>query len=212
MSLRTVLELLLQGEFICQVSHPKYYQLLKFEEVLLEINTVLVPLGRKLHWTEEKETFYCVYDDLSNSNDATQIRKQFEQLRYQIAPVIDFLTLVMKAEGKGEILIPNDILQFHELLSHIESEPAYSMDLKRIGRYELFKKTTKKNNNQDRLKEILETMRKEGYMELTNADSAIYQVTGKIEYFYNCVEFIRDHEQVPLQEESDEQKDLRFDH
>lgn len=212
MMLRAILEALLQGQFLCSISHTKLFQALQNEETLTKVNGTLNSLGKELRSTDNKETYYCAYIDVAHPKDARQIQTQFEQLRNQIAPVVHFLTLIMRVEQHDSILMAGDTLRFHDLLSHIEIEPAYLTDLKYIGRYELFKKIRNKNNNQERLKAILETMEKEGYLFLTNAPSMIYQATGKIEYFYRCIEFISDYEQIPLQDETDEQKDLRFDH
>ncbi len=212
MIIRAILETLLEGEFICQISYPKLYRELQNEEAQININSTLSSLGRELRQTENNEAYYSAYDDLSNSKDTRYIQSQFEILRNQIAPVTSFLTLIMRVDNRDSILIPGDTLKFHDLLSRIEEEPAYHLDLKHIQRYELFKKLRTKTNNQDRLKATLETMEKKGYLSLVNSQSAIYQATGKIEYFYSCIEFIRDHEQIPLQDETDDQKDLSFDH
>jgi hypothetical protein len=209
--LRNIIEALLQGQFLCQVSSPALYQELQDGDVQEKVKKTLASLGRELRHTENKEAYYCAFTDLSNPKDGRQIQSLFEQLRNQIAPVVHFLTLTMRIRNSDATLISGDTLEFHHLLSNIEAEPAYSIDLTQMGRYSLFKKAGSKSTNQDRLKVILEIMEKEGYLTLVNTQSAIYQVTGKMQYFYNCLEFIRDYEQIPLQEEADQQKDLSFD-
>ncbi len=211
MVVRTILETLLQGQFICSVSHSKLYQELKNDENKLTINSTLHALGRELRSTENDDTFYCAYSNIDNPKDGRLIQSQFEQLRDQIAPVVEFLTFVMRVSNSDSVLIPGDTLRFHDLLSYIEAESAHLADLSQISRYELFKKVRTKSNNQDRLKAVLEVMEKEGYVYLINKESTIYQVTGKIEYFYSSIEFIRDYEQIPLQDETDEQKEISFD-
>ncbi len=209
--LRETLEVLLQGGFICQISHPTLFSHLQDEEVQQKVNAVLEPLGKRLGQTDSGESYYCAYHDLSNLKDARSIQSQFERLRDQIAPVVYFLTLLMRIENRDSVLIPGEIIRFHDLLSRIEEEPAYLSELQQMGRYELFKRVRQTSNTNARLMVVLETMQKEGYIVLTNSESSIYQVTGKIEHFYACLEFIQEYEQIPLEDENDEQQDLNLE-
>ena len=211
MELRNTLETLLAGKFICQVSNSKLYQQLQDEATRSKVNETLAELGRHLCHTEHYEVYYCTYSDLSQVQDAKRVRNQFETIRDQIAPVLSFITLQMRAEGRDAVLISGDTVKFHDLLSSIEQEQAHLNDLKQLGRYELFKKIRSKTASQERLITVLETLEKEGYIVLTNNESSIYQVSGKIEYFYSCLDFIRDHEQIPLEEEDEVQRGLELD-
>lgn len=206
-----MLETLLAGEFICQVSNPKLYQQLQDEAIRSEVNDILTALGRHLCHTDHYEVYYCAYSDLSHAQDAKRVRNQFETIRDQVAPVLSFITLQMRTEGRDAVLISNDTVRFHDLLSSIEQEQAHINDLKQLGRYELFKKIRSKTTSQERLTTVLETLEKEGYIVLTNKESSIYQVSGKVEYFYSCLDFIRDHEQIPLEEEDNTQRGLELD-
>ncbi len=210
--LRQTLEILLQGGFICQVSHSELFRYLQNEDVQQKVNSVLEPLGKKLSQTDAGESYFCAYSDLSDSKDSRSIQSQFERLRDQIAPVVHFLTLLMRIENRDSVLIPGETIRFHDLLTHIEEEPAYLNELQQVGRYELFKRVRPLNNTNARLMATLEAIQKEGYIALTNSESKIYQVTGKIEYFYACLEFIQEYEQIPLEDESGEQQDLNLEH
>lgn len=211
MELRNMLETLLAGDFICQVSNPKLYQQLQDEATRFKVSETLAELGRHLCHTEHYEVYYCAYTNLSQTQDAKKVRNQFETIRDQIAPVLSFITLQMKVEGRDAVLVSGDTIKFHDLLSSIEQEQTYLNDLKQLGRYELFKRMLGKTATQERLTIILEILGKEGYLVLTNNESSIYQVSGKIEYFYSCLDFIRDHEQIPLEEEDEGQRGLEID-
>ena len=206
-----MLEILLAGRFICQVSNSKLYQQLQDEAIRLRVNETLGELGRQLCHTDHYEVYYCAYTNLSQSQDANRVRNQFEIIRDQMAPVLNFITLQMKVEGRDAVLILGDTIKFHDLLFSIEQEQTYLNDLKQLGRYELFKRILGKTATQERLTIILDVLVKEGYLVLTNNESSIYQVSGKIEYFYSCLDFIRDHEQIPLEEEDEGQRGLEFD-
>jgi hypothetical protein len=37
-------------------------------------------------------------------------------------------------------------------------------------------------------------------LHLANRDTSIYQVTGKLDYFYQALQFIQEHEQIPIEQ------------
>ena len=114
MELRNTLETLLAGKFICQVSNSKLYQQLQDEATRSKVNETLAELGRHLCHTEHYEVYYCTYSDLSQVQDAKRVRNQFETIRDQIAPVLSFITLQMRAEGRDAVLISGDTVKFQD--------------------------------------------------------------------------------------------------
>ncbi|SHE19163.1 hypothetical protein [methanotrophic endosymbiont of Bathymodiolus puteoserpentis (Logatchev)] len=43
-----------------------------------------------------------------------------------------------------------------------------------------------------------------GYLQLANRDTLIYQVTGKLDYFYQSLQFIQEHEEIPIEQGEEE--------
>ncbi|MCO6414065.1 MAG: hypothetical protein J5I92_15105 [Thiogranum sp.] len=206
--LRPILEALLRGEFLCPISQSALYRELEKPETQNAVEAVLEPLGRRLARVEEDGAFYCAYRQLDDKKDARAVRAQFEKLRDQIAPVVELFTLLMRSEGRDAVWVPGEALRFSGLLERIEQESAYQGQLRQLGRHELFKRLRNQSKTADRLTSVLEAMEKEGYLVLSNHESGIYQVTGKIEYFYTTLEFIQEFEQIPLEDEDRPQQEL----
>jgi hypothetical protein len=122
--------------------------------------------------------------------------------------VIKWLQLVMNATGRDASLISGDEVRFHDLLARIEQHEAYKEDLRNLGRG-LFKKVSQVEKTRDRLQAVLDALETEGYIALANRESSYYVVTGKMEYFYSTLEFVIEHEEIPLEEApGDEQREM----
>jgi hypothetical protein len=182
--------------------------MLQDPELKEQIKAALKPFGRELKCTEGYEAYYCAYDDLTHTEDARKVRSQFEQMRDLIAPVTAFITSIMRAEGCDVALFPGDTLKYSNILYQISKEPAFQADLKRVSAHRLFSTTKREPDIKDRLQAMFDGMIKEGYIKLTNAETKIYTVTGKMAHYHQCIAYICDHEDIEPDEEPDAQVGL----
>ncbi|MBT5230734.1 MAG: hypothetical protein HOM11_10735 [Methylococcales bacterium] len=210
MRIRRILTHLLDGQFICQTTEPTLFTALQSETTHDIVNTTLSTLGYELRGTlqpapeEEQEisgmAYYAAYADYDDKQDQQKILKQCQDLRDQVSPIMDFILLLMRTQGKDGVFLEGDTLRFSELLSAIENESTYQAELKTISHYPLFN-NRKVEKNHDRLNMVLTTLEKEGYITLKNKESMIYQFCGKISHFYNTISFILEHEDIPINED-----------
>ena len=56
-------------------------------------------------------------------------------------------------------------------------------------------------------RKLFEHLREDGYVVLANANSEVYQITGKIEYLYAVIEYISEHEAIVAERVDDEVDD-----
>ena len=71
----------------------------------------------------------------------------------------------------------------------------------RLQTFAKFKDFTSSDDSvKGRLEKLLNTLQKWGYLALANRDTLIYQVTGKLDYFYQALQFIQEHEQIPIEQ------------
>lgn len=223
MSLRPILEPLLDGEFICQTSRPGLFHQLEDPDIFAQVDQVLNNMDLKLcsaltdAQIEDKASgllsnsyFYAAYINLENERDNKEMMVQFQKVRDQIDPIVLFLHTLMKVMNRDATFIEGDCLRFNELLNVIETESAYLTELKRLAIFPLFKKNKLSEKNADILMQVLDGLKNEGYLQITNKESMIYQFTGKIMYFYNLIDFIVQHEEIAISEEGTEpqQRDL----
>lgn len=203
MNLREVLDLLVEGQFICIYTHPDAYQLLQNTEFQAAVNQALKPFDKVLqkvneHGTES-DTFYCSYSDMENTRDMRRVRSQFEKMRDVINPIVDFITLVLRVEERDATLFSGERLHYSELLHKISDNSTFQSELKRLAKHRLFSTQKKNPDVGDRLIALFEGMIKEGYLKLENSETKVYTVTGKMEYFYQCIHFICEYEAIPIE-------------
>ncbi|MDG4868014.1 hypothetical protein P8631_08380, partial [Guyparkeria sp. 1SP6A2] len=150
------------------------------------------------------------YQSAERYEDRGQIRQQFRDLLDEIEPIVRFLTLVMQSTALDSVLGPGDQLPFHQLLGGIEEESAHRERLQDLARSRVFSRVGKKGNTKDRLEAVLDILVQRGYLVVSNQESSLYTVTGKIEHFYRTLEFLHEHGSIPLIEEGDapDQEDM----
>ena len=197
MNLKETLELLTAGEFICLQNYPDAYHFLHSEDNEDVVRKSLLPFGLDLKVTDGYESYYCVYKTIDSARDARKLRSQFEKIRDTIAPVVEFITLIMRAENKDLALMPGDSIKFALLLNTITESPGLQTELKRIGKQQRLFASGKSNPDlKDRLQSLLDGMVKEKYLSLSNSEARVYSVTGKMSYFHQCLAFICEHEEI----------------
>ena len=59
------------------------------------------------------------------------------------------------------------------------------------------------------LERLLKKLRDEGYLVLANPEREIYEVTGKIEYLQEVVDFLMAHQSIPDELEEDAEGDTQ---
>lgn len=207
--LREILEKLIQREFICEVSNPRALAELRKESVQKYVNDALLPYGRELT-NQDNELFYASYTEDLTAKDRREIKASLEHTRDSVAPIIFFLTFVMRVNDSDVTLQAGDILKQLDLLYRIENKSILEEELKKIVSYKIFKTVKAGASNAERLEAILTGVEKLGYIKLDNPDSRIYRVTGKINYYHQIIDFIVENESILLDEEIDssEQQDL----
>jgi hypothetical protein len=207
MNTRMVLDLLFDGDFICAESQPEAFIMLNDEAFKKQIITALEPFDKILKTTEEEgevsNAYYCAYKEIDNIKDIRKIKSQFEKIRSTIAPVIDFITLVIRVEGRDSSLMPGNVLKHSSLLEMISHNQTFQADLKRMVRHKLFIPSKKNPDLNERLISLLDGMVKEKLIILSNTEARIYTVTGKIIFFYKCISFICEHEEIPVDDKED---------
>ncbi|MGO1247920.1 MAG: hypothetical protein ACTHXN_10850 [Oceanisphaera sp.] len=198
--LRKILELFRIGTMICPISQPAEYQALK-GGLLEQAEAALAPYGRTI--VQKDQLFYSSYLDANNKQDNKAMREQLRVIRDVLAPIIHFITLVIRTEGRSQILSPGEIIKLPNVLKSISDEAAYQHELERLSSHKGFGSHKGEPNIADRLMKVFEGLEKRGYLTLSNPDAQIYTVTGSIEHFYEVLDFIVEYEQIPLDNEQD---------
>jgi hypothetical protein len=190
-----VIKQLLQGVFICEVSHDEAFNYLKNPDKLQAVEAFLAQIGYRLATTQNQLAFYAAYQQIDSTNQG-DIKRIFQQFRLELHPVLEWLDMMMSCLHQDSALAPGDTLSFSSLLQVIEQNQALADRLLSFTKFKDF--AGNDDSIKARLEKLLATLHKWGYLKQANRDLLIYQVTGKLDYFYQALQFIQEHEQIPI--------------
>ncbi len=196
-----LLKRLLQGAFICEISDEAGFRYLQASDNAQEVDAFLSRLNYRLSKTQNELAYFAAYQQI-DSPARSDIRKTFQQFRLELHPVVEWLEMMMAGLNQETALAPGDVLSFSSLLQAIEQNQALADRLQSFARFKDF--TGSDDSVKSRLEKLLSTLSKWGYLHLANRDTLIYQVTGKLDYFYQALQFIQEHEQIPIEQKEDD--------
>lgn len=195
-----ILELLLSGAFICQISDEDAWRFLKTSGNSDKIESQLNVLNRTLASAAEGDVFFAAYQSLYD-NERKQLGSQFQEISSQLMPLVEWLLLVQQANGSDVPVTQGSAIRLNELQTIIEDTPAFAEHLEKISRNRLFGSTSTQLDGQ--LKLVFNRLTQLGYLLKPNAEKQIFIATGKIEYLYDVLKFIDETEALSLTEQAE---------
>ncbi|MEP4891523.1 MAG: hypothetical protein ABJV04_15975 [Aliiglaciecola sp.] len=195
-----ILESLLSGAFICQISDEDGWRFLKTSGNSDKIEAQLNMLNRTLASAAEGEVYYAAYQTLGD-NERKVLTGQFQDISSHLVPLVEWLLLVQQASGTDVPVTQGTALRLAEIQLTIEDTPAFAEQLAKISHYKLFGSTSVSVDGQ--IKQVFKRLTDLGYMLRPNQDKQIFIATGKVEYLYEVIKFIDETESLSLSEQAD---------
>lgn len=195
-----VVELLLSGKFICQVTDEDAWRFLKTSGNVEKIEPHLNLLNRTIASSGEGDVFFAAYQTLGDC-ERKVLGAQFQEVSANLLPLVEWLLLVQQASGTDVPVTQGSAIRLNELQSTIEDTPAFAEQLEKISRYRLFGSTSVNMDGQ--LKQVFKRLTDLGYLLKPNPEKQIFLATGKIEYLYEVLKFIDETEALSLSEQAD---------
>lgn len=205
MIIRNILEELMAGAFVCSVTNESAYNYLS-SGGREKVNEALLPFDRELAQLPDNGAFYLVTTDLNNKSDKQAIRKHFEECRDVVEPVVTFLVFISRTNPQSGILTAGQIIRFTQILSSIANNDHHIQQLNQLVTLKLFK--TSKQGTDEKLRAVFRGMVHYGLLIEKNVEEMIFQVTGKLDYIHEVMQFIVDHENIDNTEIKDDQTEL----
>ena len=200
-----LLEKLLSGAFICEVSEEPYFKQLNKEDVREKINDYLRPLNRRLCTNPENNVWYLAYCAVNNEV-REQLSQQLKEMIDSLIPLLKFLQLVQESSGSDRVLSSQDVLNRHLLAGSIENNVSLREQLSALAKTRLFQSQSEDVGGQ--LKLIFERLCQQGYLLQPHKDRHIYRVTGKMDYLLDVARFVQEEERIQIDEPVVSQEDL----
>ena len=178
--IKETIEMLLRGDFICAVTAPQAVQDLEDPASRAQIDAVLSVLNRYVACTGSGTVYFCSWQKI-DKDERTMVRREFEQLRDQLRPVVEFVLLVMDADMR------DSPLQAGERISEAECA---------VNIMQIINLRRSSEPVPQQVHAMLDLMQKHGVIAEQNPGSRVFLTTGRLEYVYEVLEFINQHEQI----------------
>lgn len=121
------------------------------------------------------------------------IREEYAEIKHNLRLVVGFFVHVMQALRREEFLAPGSVIETHRLSAAIDENASLRNELQTLAN---LGKASSDGNLRNALERLLKKLRDEGYLVLANPEREIYEVTGKVEYLQEVVDFLMVHESV----------------
>ncbi|WP_034619860.1 hypothetical protein [Chitinibacter tainanensis] len=181
------MSLLLSGEFICEVRYPDAFRYLASDANQKDANAYLTRIGRTLASTELGGAWFASYAYMGDE-ERKVIKSEFTKLWQRTRFLVDFFGKAMRASNKEDYYSRGDKIEFHALMAAVDGNPGLRAEFQALGRL------TGGSSSDGKLRSLLANFFKElvsdGYLIVANSEREIYQVTGKIEYLIEVVQFL----------------------
>lgn len=190
-----LLERLLAGEFICQVTDEDAFRHLNNEQTQQEINHYLRPLNRRLVANDDNSVFFLGYHELTKEA-REQLSNQFSLTVQSLLPLLEWLQLVQETLGRDSALTAGDTIKLQEFVLRTEDNQSLRQRLNQLASDRFFNSQSEQLDNQVKL--IFRRLKEHGYLLQPHHDRQYYIVTGKIDYLIDVIRFIKDEEHLPV--------------
>lgn len=194
-----LIERLLAGDFICAVSDENAFRRLQDEQTREQLDTYLRPLNRRLAANPEGSVYFLAWRNV-NDEAREQLSQQLGDTLHSLLPLLEWLRLVQEALGRDALVAPGDVLKPAEFSAKCEDNQSLRERLERLATDSFFGSQSEQLDAQ--LKQVFKRLKEHGYLLQPHADRQVYLVTGKVDYLIDLVRFIRDEENLPIDEEA----------
>lgn len=200
-----LLERLLAGDFICAVSDEAAFRHLQEEAIREQIDAYLRPLNRRLATNTDGNVYFLAWLRLDEAA-REQLSRQLGDTVGSLMPMLEWLQLVQEALGRDGLAAPGDVLKPADFSSRCEDHQGLRERLERLASDPFFGSQSDQMDAQ--LKQVFKRLKEHGYLQQPHADRQYYVVTGKIDYLIDLVRFIRDEENLPIEDQTATQQNL----
>lgn len=200
-----LIELLLSGRFICPVTQESHFRQLQDTSVVEAINAYLRPLNRRVAFSAGHNVAY-----LSWCHVTPQLRANLEQhvgdVYRSLLPLLEWMLLVQEVLGRDGVATAGDVLKQAEFVLRCEDNPGLRERLHKLATDRFFNSSTDDVTLQ--VRQIFKRLLEHGYVMQPSSERAVYRVTGKIDYLIELVRFLKDEENLPIEDDVVVQEDL----
>ena len=156
-------------------------------------------LNRRLATNEDRSVHFLAWRQL-NEDAREQLSRQLGETVNSLLPLLEWLQLVQEALGQDSLAAPGDVLKPAEFSAKCEDNQSLRERLERLATDPFFGSQSEQLDAQ--MKQVFKRLKEHGYLLQPHADRQVFLVTAKIDYLVELVRFIRDEENLPVDDEA----------
>lgn len=200
-----LLERLLAGEFICKITDEHAFNKIQQTDIQRELDHFLRPLNRRIASNDDNSVYFLAYQNL-DEQARRHLTTQFNQTVQSLLPMLEWMQWVQEAMGRDGALSAGDTIKLHDFSSKVEDNQSLKLRLNQLASSVLFRSTSDAPDQQIKL--VFKRVKELGYLHQPHKDRQVFHVTGKIEHLIELVRFIKDEENIVLDDIQPEQGEL----
>ncbi len=185
--LSTALKRLSEGEFICRLRYPEEYEALSSSEGHARAEQWLGEIGYRLARLSEDGAYFMAHA-VPTTELRAQLRDEMRSVRGKLEPIVGFMETLRQSQGRAARIQPGDVFFESEINEAVRNSPLLENRIREMRDISNARLTDDTN---DLVRKMLTQMVDSGYLVLTNQSNRGFQFTGKVEYLYQLLEFIR---------------------
>lgn len=184
---KTVLALL-EGAFICYQTNASGFEWLRESHNQESVDDYLSKIGRRLVKTSHENAFYAAWVNIS-SDERSDIKNLFIHIKHTVSPVVSFLEMCMKYSRQDTAPVPGERVNYSTILGAV-TDSASALEMLRS-----FTNMGKEFGSLDAspkgmLDRVIQQMIKWEYLFENSKKQNTYIFTGKLDYFYEVLNFL----------------------
>lgn len=200
-----LIELLLGGQFVCSVTYEAFYRQLQDEAVVEAINDYLRPLNRRVVFSVDNSVAYLSWCHVTPEL-RDELARHIGEVYRSLLPLLEWMLLVQEVLGRDGIVTSGDVLKQAEFVLRCDDNPSLRERLHKVASDRFF------NSSADdvalQVRQIFKRLLEHGYVIQPSSERQIFRATGKINYLIELVRFLKDEENLPVEEDVAVQEDL----
>lgn len=193
------LQQLLAGHFICEFAFPEAFEDLSSPGAQERVDAWLASLDRRLARLGDDGAFYVAPLQVHRNEDVNKVRADLIRFRDSHGLLTQMLNLVRLAKD-GFRGVPGEFVQLAELVLRVNEDSTLVAQLRELR----IPGADSRWSNHDLLRRMLEKLKADGYLIVSNEASEIYQITGKIDHLHAVIQYLVEHvpelSEAPLEE------------
>ncbi|MDN5781159.1 MAG: hypothetical protein L0H23_03895 [Luteimonas sp.] len=200
-----LVELLLGGLFVCEVTYPEFYRQLQDDAVIEAVNDYLRPLNRRVVISADGSVAYLSWCHVTPEL-RDELGRHIGEVYRSLLPLLEWMLLVQEVLGRDGVVTAGDLLKQAEFVLRCEDNPGLRERLHKIARDRFFNSSADDVNQQ--VRQIFKRLLEHGYVVQPSSERQVFRVTGKINYLVELVRFLKDEENLPIDDDVAVQEEL----